>query len=335
MRYPWLQSQWQILSDRLKAKTLPHGIILHGLPGLGKQLFAQDFAQYVLCESPEEDQACQKCRSCQQFIARTHPDYSVLEPEETGKAIKIDQIRELVTQHGLSSHYGRYRVTVISPAENMNQSAANSLLKVLEEPPPQTLFILVSHQISALLPTIKSRCQHLLMTKPVHNIALNWLINSHTGAKDTLKSALAMAHGAPLAALAVLQSDEIGLHEQAFTAFRGIALGSESALPIAQSWLKAPLPAPINWMYSWVSDIIKYKCQQPDAVINLDKQDDLQKLAQRVELPDILALLDSMVSLLRMQRVALNPQMTMEQLLIHWQTMTSSREAGHKTGVHS
>ena len=55
MRYPWLSPQWQILSDRLKTETLPHGIILHGLPGLGKRQFAQDFAQYVLCDTPQAE----------------------------------------------------------------------------------------------------------------------------------------------------------------------------------------------------------------------------------------------------------------------------------------
>lgn len=325
MRYPWLQTHWQQLSERLQSATMPHGIILHGLPGLGKRQFAIDFAQYAMCESPQDGQACQQCKSCQQFLAGTHPDYFVLEPEEAGKAIKIDQIRALVTQLGLASHHGRYRVVLICPAENLNPAAANSLLKVLEEPPAQTLFLLVSHQISVLLPTIKSRCQHLLMTRPDLASGLEWLKNNHPAGREGLQASLAMTHGAPLAAMALLQSDETDLREQAFSAFYDIGCGSQSALPLAQSWLKAPLPAPINWLYSWVSDIAKVQCQQTMAIINQDKYDDLQKLAQRVELTNVLALLDLLLKLLRLQRVAMNPQMTIEEILIYWQSITGVR----------
>ena len=323
MRYPWLTSQWQSMADRLQANTLPHGIILHGLPGLGKRQFAEDFAQLALCESPVDQQACQQCRSCQQFSAKTHPDYLLLEPEEAGKAIKIDQVRELISQLSLASHHGRYRVAILHPAESMHQAAANSLLKALEEPPPQTILLLVSHQLSALLPTIKSRCQQILCTRPDPAIANQWLVNNQQDTEERIRAALAMAHGAPLAALAILQSEDLSLREQAFTVFCDIAFGAKSALPLAQSWLKAPLPTPINWLYSWVSDLVKYKCQHTESIANLDKQDDLQKLAQQVELPKLLAFLDTLLSLLRMQRVALNPQMTLEQLLVHWQTLTA------------
>jgi len=324
MRFPWLDTQWQLLSRRFESATLPQGIILHGLPGLGKREFALDFAQYVLCESPRDEHACQHCRACQQFQARTHPDLLILEPEETGKVIKIDQVRTLINQLGLASHQGRYRVVIIYPAEDMNQAAANSLLKMLEEPPGQTLFLLVSHRISALLPTIRSRCQQLAMPKPDSAAAMEWLINNQDAAPELIQASLAMTHGAPLAAQALIQADEIPLRDQAFSVFRDITLGRGTALPIAQSWLKAPLPAPIHWLYSWVSDIAKFQCEQEHMIINRDKQDDLQKLAQRVELPNVMAFLDVLLGLLRMQRVALNPQMTMEELLIRWQTMTSS-----------
>ena len=333
MTYPWMQAEWQALIDRVSAGNLPHALILHGLRGLGKQQFAQDFAQYLLCEQPRDQQPCQACRACQQYQANTHPDFLKLEPEEAGKSIKIDQIRELVGQLGLASHHGRYRVAILNPADALNPAAANSLLKSLEEPPAQTVLILVTHRLSSLLPTIRSRCQHIHFHKPALGQAQDWLNNNHNLNREESQAALAMVHGAPIAALNMLASEEISLHETAFSAFNAIATGQGKALPIDPVWLKAPLPSPINWMYSWVSDIIKLRCQQTACLINQDKRDDLQKLAQRVELPKVLVFLDALADLLRMQRVALNPQMTMEQLLLHWQTITSETNTRGVTGA--
>ena len=334
MRYSWTQAQWRVLVERVEADNMPHGLILHGLYGLGKQAFAEDFAQYLLCERPQAQQACQQCRACQQFNAHTHPDFCKLEPEEAGKSIKVDQVRELVGQLGLASHGGRYRVAIISPADALNPAAANSLLKTLEEPPPQTVLMLVTNRLSALLPTIRSRCQHVLFQRPPAAEAQNWLINNQQVAQGRLQAALAMVHGAPLAAAQILESEEMDLRESSFAAFYGIGTGTQRALPIHPAWLKAPLPTPINWMYSWVSDVIKLKCQQPATLTNQDKGNDLQNLAQKVELPGILAFLDSLAALLRMQRVALNPQMTMEQLLVHWQTITAGATTRGGTGVN-
>ena len=328
MRYSWTQSQWTSLVERANKDSMPHGVILYGLYGLGKQHFAMDFAQYLLCESPLQNRPCQQCKACQQFIAKSQPDFISLEPEEAGKSIKIDQVRELVSHLSLASHHGGYRVAMIAPAEALNPAAANSLLKSLEEPPAQTVLILVTSRLSALLPTIRSRCQHIHFQRPNAEQAQEWLINTHHFESEKILAGLAMAHGAPLAAAEIIESESINLRDQSFAAFCRIANGVDQVLPISPLWLKAPLPAPINWLYSWVSDIIKVQCQQLNAVTNKDKTGDLQKLAQTVELPRILAYLDSLTALLRMQRVALNPQMTMEQLLIQWQTITSSRTTG-------
>lgn len=328
MRYPWTQSQWLSLIERARTDTLPHGVILHGLYGLGKRHFADDFARYLLCENPQPQQACQQCKACQQFDAHSQPDFIKLLPEEMGKSIKIDQVRELVAQLSLASHHGRYRVAVISPAEALNPAAANSLLKSLEEPPPQTVLLLVTSRLSSLLPTIRSRCQHIHFQRPEAGLARDWLINTHHFEQDKVQASLAMAHGAPLAAAEIIQSEDMALRDQSFDVFYRISRGMDQVLPINPLWLKAPLPTPINWLYSWVSDIIKVQCQQMATVTNLDKADDLQKLAQAVELPKVLVFLDSLAALLRMQRVALNPQMTMEQLLVHWQTITSSTKTG-------
>ena len=325
MVYPWLHEQWQALVDREQQGRLAHGIILHGLDGLGKQQLAVQFAKFLLCESPQQDQPCGECKSCHQFEARTHPDFILLEPEEAGKSIKVQQIRELVNRFELASHYTRYRVAVINPADAMNMSASNSLLKTLEEPPEGTLIILVTSQLNALLPTIRSRCQHILIHKPEYRIAMDWLINNHTEKEENCHAALALTSGAPVAALGVLESEEMVLRDEAFAAFYAIGTGQQSALPLAGAWLKAMLPQPIQWLYSWAGDLARLKTAADAEIANRDKRENLHKLAQQVELNRIFTFLDLLTSLLRVQRIPLNPQMTLEHILVQWQTLTSDQ----------
>lgn len=319
MPLPWTTAQWQQLTAAAGADRLPHGLILHGLAGLGKFALACEFSQFLLCQTPQAQTACGRCRSCQQFVARTHPDFDLLEPEEVGKSIKVAQLRTFIAGLGLASHYGRYRIAVIRPADSMNPAAANSLLKSLEEPPPGAILILVTHRLSSLLPTIKSRCQHLQFHAPDSTTAQNWLKNNHNFSDDKARAALALAHGAPLAALELAESDELSLREQAFGHFYQVGIGAEASLPLCAAWLKQDLPEPINWLYSWVSDLVKLKCQTTDELRNTDQSENLHKLAQHVELNGLMAYLDTLTSLLKRQRVALNPQMTMEELLTRWQ----------------
>jgi DNA polymerase III delta' subunit len=185
MRYPWTHAQWTQLHQRRQQQRLPHALLLAGPPGLGKADFARDLAQSLLCEQPTAaGMACQHCRSCARFTATTHPDFLVVEPEEPGKAIKVDQVRDLISQFALASHQGGYRIAIVQPAEQMNLAAANSLLKTLEEPPADSLILLISARPSLLPATILSRCQRLEFAPPAHELALAWLNKQHDIPKD-------------------------------------------------------------------------------------------------------------------------------------------------------
>ncbi len=321
--YPWLVSQWQTLNQRLTQQRLPHAVLLSGLSGLGKQAFAQAFAQRLLCETPlSNGVACGECRSCVQFQAQSHPDFLCVVPEETGKAIKIDQIRALISNLGLASHYGQYRVAMIAPAEAMNLAAANSLLKSLEEPPPQTLLLLVTSQPSRLPATIRSRCQELVFHRPSYALAQDWLCNNHPLDKEKTQELLSLSYGAPLAALSLSDTTALAEREAAFGAFYAIGTQSQSALPTDNAWLKAKLPAPIQWLYSWISDLVKIKCHFDTTITNVDKRSHLQELAEKVELSRLLTYFDAIMNYMRLQQSPLNAQMVVEDLLVQWQTLT-------------
>jgi len=172
--YPWQRPLWQGLLDRLRDGRLPHALLLSGPAGMGKQEFASRFSRAILCDSPNEDgSACGQCRGCQLMQAGSHPDYLLVAPEEEGKAIGIDAVRELARFQALKSQYGRQRVIQLQPADALNPNSANALLKTLEEPAGDTILLLTTDRPMALLPTIRSRCQKIIfrpMATPTEEI---------------------------------------------------------------------------------------------------------------------------------------------------------------------
>ena len=143
---------WAGLQGR--RQRMPHSLLLIGQKGLGKFALARRFAASLLCESPEVDGvACGKCLACNWFEQGNHPDFRLLQPEaladdlevEDGKKkpsqqITIDQVRSLDEFFNVGTHRGGLRIVLVNPTEAMNRNTANSLLKVLEEPSPSTLF---------------------------------------------------------------------------------------------------------------------------------------------------------------------------------------------------
>ncbi len=148
------------LKKILNEKKFPHAVIFAGIYGIGKRKIAENCAAALLCENPKKGEACGVCASCKILAAGNHPDFYVIEPEESKSApnIKIGQIRSLQSQVSLQPNHSNCRVVIIDGAEFMNKAAANCLLKTLEEPTGQTIFILVTANRAGLLMTIRSRC---------------------------------------------------------------------------------------------------------------------------------------------------------------------------------
>ena len=147
--------------------TFPHAVIFSGAEGIGKRLAAEICAAALLCENPHDGEPCGVCEGCRLVAARTHPDFYVVEAEETKttRNIKIGQIRDMQAQVALSPLNSDRRVVILDGAELMNNAAANCLLKTIEEPPGQTIFILLTANRSNLLMTIRSRCRTINFDK--------------------------------------------------------------------------------------------------------------------------------------------------------------------------
>ena len=207
----------QPILDSLKARVgrLPHALLIYGPRGVGKLGLAEGVSQLLLCEGKAKP--CGVCDACRWYLAGNHPDFRRIEPEALAKLppvdadevsekrpkqpsiqIKIEQVRELADFLYVRSHRGGMRVALVHPAEDMNENAANALLKGLEEPPAGAMFLLVSHRPAQLLPTIRSRCVAIPVPIPPREAALTWLKSQNI--KDAERW-LAYAGGAPLRAV--------------------------------------------------------------------------------------------------------------------------------------
>lgn len=147
-----------LLSSCVKTNNVLHSYLFVGQDGIGKFLFAKEFAKMILCTSSDADLVpCKHCNSCIEFSSDNHPDFMVIQAEDM-KSIKIDQIRYLQEKIAEKPIVSDKKVYIINDADCMTVEAQNCLLKTLEEPPTYAVIILVLSNETKLLNTIKSRC---------------------------------------------------------------------------------------------------------------------------------------------------------------------------------
>lgn len=203
---PWLQPLW----DGLDFANFPNAILLHGQSGIGKFAFSLELSRALLCECAQTTyRPCRQCEACHWFDTGNHPDFIALVPEthrkllpqadyesddspkkvkptredsdteasdkKEKKNISIEETRSAIESLTIGSHRGGNRVILIYPLELLRPDAANTLLKSLEEPPANTIFILLADRVDRVLPTIRSRCRLLTAPRPDRSQGLAWL----------------------------------------------------------------------------------------------------------------------------------------------------------------
>jgi DNA polymerase-3 subunit delta' len=312
---PWHAANWALLQVARRNDRLAHAWLLEGPAGLGKQGFARRLAAALVCTAPGPDgEACGRCRACQQCAADTHPDVLTLTPEEPGKPIRIDAVRELSARSVLTAEASGYRVCLICPADAMTPGAANALLKTLEEPVPRTVLLLISAQPNRLPATIRSRCQQLRFTPPAAAEARRWLASQAGGA--AAEPLLGLAGGAPLRALA-LAAEGRGQRLLALADDLAQLLdGRADPVALAAQWQDLPLEATLEYLQQWASDLIRLKIRQtPPMLFHVDEGGRLQSLAHRIDLRRTFLLLDRLTSLRRQLKNNLNPLLVTERVL--------------------
>lgn len=311
----------------------PHALLITGRRGLGKRLLAMHFARALLCESPlERGDACGVCLSCGYVGQGTHPDLQLIEPvtyDDEGTAtpvdtINVERVRELIAFSQLSPHRQRAKVGLIAPAEAMNAAAANALLKTLEEPPPGTFLLLVSHQPARLPPTIVSRCRRLPVPDPDRAAAAAWLAQKNIGNADPVLM-LAQAGGAPLFALALagadIQRERDHLLGQLAHPDRLSPLAFGARLDGAPKDERKPqLANAVYWLLAWTADLATVAAGSAPT-FNPDHRDALTRLAGRVALVPLFRYYRTLLRQRALLSHPLQPRWVAEALLIEYRKL--------------
>jgi DNA polymerase-3 subunit delta' len=188
------QSRAKKLLHRSSANNrVAHAYLFRGPDGVGKKRTALTFAAFINCQAPAGNDVCGRCRSCRKFHSGNHPDLHIIQPD--GAMIKINQIRQLRQILSFPPLEANFRVVIIEDVHTMRREAANSLLKTLEEPPPDNLLILTVDQASEVLPTIVSRCQIIPFSPLPYEQLASTLMSEDGLARDTAFTLAAISEG--------------------------------------------------------------------------------------------------------------------------------------------
>lgn len=337
MMHAWHRDIWARLMATGTRRA--HAILLAGLPGQGKRVFAEAYAAHLLCASPAADgQACDTCSGCRLRLSGNHPDLRRLVPEaeqadaaestsnsksKPSQQIVIDQVRQLREQLTVTGHQSGERVVIIDPAETMNGNTANALLKLLEEPPEHTVFVLVSSAPRRLLPTIRSRCQQWDFARPDADAALAWL-NETTGAADA--SLLALTGGMPLATAQLAATDGAAMRKRFVDDLRRI--GRKDPLMLAgdwEAWLRSKEAAAadfdltrlVDWMLRWTWDLCA-TVLGGRARYFPDCQAQFDRCSAGADRAVMLDCYNALVQIRRVVKHPLNPRLLIEDMLLRY-----------------
>lgn len=260
---PWQQRVYAQVAEALAAGHFGHATLIVGPPAIGKRLLAEHLAQRVLCLAPLPDGApCGRCKSCTLLASRTqmevpelrpdgslahpfghsaHPDLLLLGYEtnaKTGKPrseIVIEQVRALTEKLSLTAQLGQAQVVIVDPADAVNWSAFNALLKTLEEPQPGRYLWLLASSPMRVPATIRSRCQRLLIRLPPREEALAWLVQQ--GHDPALaEEALAAARGHPGLAHAWASGDGLEVRRDVASTVEALQHARAQPAEVAQRW---------------------------------------------------------------------------------------------------
>lgn len=334
MIHAWNAGLWQTVADAERFPSQP--LLLAGPRGVGKEAFARTLAHWLLCSEAAITGPCGRCLACRLLASGNHPDYREVRPgvpeegDEASEAtetrpgkrpasrwIKVEQARELAEFVQLAPHFGRRKAVVIIEADRLHPSAANALLKTLEEPLAGRHFLLVTSRPQRLLPTVRSRCVRLQFRLPDANDALAWLAAEGVGDAD---AALAMAGGAPLRALE-LQTDA---PVRSWLVERFLSSPDADPVELSGEVDAEKLPAVIDTLQRWCHDLVQVRLAGGPRYFT-DRAQILHRTAGRADLPGLLRYARALQSSMRTLEHPLNPRLVAENCLIGYRNVFSTR----------
>lgn len=315
---PWHKRLWPRMIAKVQRNKLPHALLFTGIAGVGKRQFAERFAAYLLCQARTETAACGHCKNCLLLEAGSHPDFLRVLPEGKMHTIRVDTIRDLTTWSTQSTYANGYKVVLIDPPEAMNMAASNSLLKTLEEPVGQTIFILVSASPIQLPATIRSRCQIIKFANTQKKLSKAWL-SAQIDSEMDADFLLHLAHQAPLKALQLADPAQLKARQDLLDDIVGLLLKNNDPITVATHWQKANLAWLLQHLYALLMDLVKITLggQGPD-LYHYDYADKLLPVAEKIRQSQLLVLQDKVQEAYQanIERFNLNAQLLLEDLFV-------------------
>ena len=319
-----LGHEWavEMLRQHVANETMRHAYLFTGSPGLGRRSLALAFARSLNCsQSPAPGAFCGTCRDCRQLTAMQHPDLTIIQAEKEGGILKVEQIRELRKSVLLSPYQSKYRIILLLRFQEANPSAANALLKTLEEAPSKVILLMTANNTEELLPTIVSRCE-VLRLRP---LAIS-RVESHLREKgaDEEKSKL-LAHlsaGRPGYALRLLEdetsldfrNEKLDEFEKLFSSSRVERFAYAADLAKDKENLRETL---LLWLSLW-RDVMLHTANDADSIVNIDRRELIESLAERLSLAEAKKLLTNVEYGIGQLKRNVNARLLAEVILLGW-----------------